>query len=75
MAVADVTALDFDPHPAGGGLGDFTFNDCRRSARTGDLCSTHLWHDQVFGMPFDCGEFRDAVQARLFLPVIGGTIG
>jgi len=27
IAVADATGLDFDPHPAGARLGNFTFND------------------------------------------------
>src|SRR6266567_592385 len=47
VAVADATSLDFDSHPAGARLGDFTFNDFKRPVWSGDLRGTHLYHIQV----------------------------
>src|SRR6266446_6595989 len=47
VAVADATSLDFDSHPAGSGLGNFTFNDFKSPAGTADLSGTHLLHNQV----------------------------
>ena len=38
---------NFDSHPTGGGLGNLTFNNFKRTARTGNLRRTHLWHKQV----------------------------
>jgi hypothetical protein len=42
--VANAAGLDFDPHLAGAGLGNFAFNDFKRSARAGDLGSAHFGH-------------------------------
>ena len=47
IAVADAAGLDFDPHLAGGGLWNFTFNDFKRSAGAGDLGSAHFWHKSM----------------------------
>ncbi len=46
IAVTDAARLDFDPHPAGGGLWDFAFNNFKRPVRADDLCGTHLGHKQ-----------------------------
>src|SRR5208282_315376 len=47
IAVANATSLDFDSNPTGGRLGNFAFDNFKRSARMGDLRSSHLWHKQV----------------------------
>jgi hypothetical protein len=51
ITVADAAGLNFYPHLAGARLGNFTFNDFKRSARTGDLRGTHLWHKKVLVAP------------------------
>jgi hypothetical protein len=48
IAVADAAGLDFNPHPPGGGLGNFAFNNLKRAVGPDDLRSTHLWHKQVW---------------------------
>ena len=61
IAVADAAGLDFDSHPAGSRLWNFTFNDFKRPPRAGDLRHTHFWHKQVlvsqkslvFNLPHD----------------------
>ena len=45
IAVANPTRLNFNPHPAGRRLRNFTFNDFKRTARTGDLRGAHCWHN------------------------------
>src|SRR5258708_6396933 len=40
--------MDFNPHPAGSRLRDFTFNDFKWPARTGNLDSTHFWHNKLW---------------------------
>src|SRR5438876_362466 len=45
--VANAASLNLDPHPTGGWLGNFTFNNLKRTARTANLRRTHLWHKQV----------------------------
>src|SRR5713101_1950647 len=47
IAVADATGLDFDSHPAGARLGNFTFDDFKWPAGTADLRGTHLLHNKV----------------------------
>ena len=46
ITVADPTSLDSNSHPAGAGFRNLTLYDLEWSARTGNLCSTHLWHKQ-----------------------------
>src|SRR6185436_15617570 len=46
IAMANATSLDLDPHPTGGGLGNFAFNNFERPIRAGDLGDTHLCHNQ-----------------------------
>ena len=45
--VADPTSLDANSHPAGAGFRNLTLYDLQGSARTRNLSSTHLWHEQV----------------------------
>ena len=47
ITVADATSLDFNPHPAGAGFGEFTFNDFKRPAGAADLGGTRFLHKQV----------------------------
>jgi hypothetical protein len=46
ITVADSTSLNSNSHPAGAGFRNLTFYDLKRSARVGNLSSTHLWHKQ-----------------------------
>jgi hypothetical protein len=45
--VADAAGLDFDPHAAGVWLRNLTFNNFKRSARSGDLGNAHFWHNRI----------------------------
>ncbi len=49
ITVADPTSLDLNSDPAGARFRNLTFYDLEWSARTGNLCSTHLWHKRVSG--------------------------
>ena len=44
ITVTDPARLDSNSHPAGAGFRNFTLYDFKGFARTGNLCSTHLWH-------------------------------
>lgn len=50
IAVADATSLNFDAHPAGDGLGNFTLDNFKRFVRSGDLRGTYPRHNQA-GLP------------------------
>src|SRR5439155_6289108 len=62
IAVTDAAGLDFDPHPAGGGLGNFTFNDFKRPVWTGDLGGTHLWHSLLRSPLLEAREFVEVTE-------------
>jgi hypothetical protein len=47
VTMANATGLDLDPHLAGAGLRNFTFNQFKRPAGPGDLGSTHFWHNHL----------------------------
>jgi hypothetical protein len=64
IAVTNAAGLDFDPHLTGTRLGNFAFNDFKRSAGAGDLGSAHLGH-KILGLN---PRTEDANESDTILP-------
>src|SRR5258706_3053548 len=51
IAVANAAGRNLDPHPTGGRLGNFTFNNFKLTARTSNLHRMHCWLTKTLSTP------------------------